>query len=35
MKDMLGIQVIANKNVINHEMLVNIQIMKIESAEKG
>ena len=34
-KILFGILVIANGNVINHVMLVNIQIMKIVSAQKG
>ena len=34
-KDMLGILVIVNVNVINHVMLVSIWIMKIVNLEKG
>ena len=34
-KDMLGIPVIVSVNVINHAMLVSIQIMKIVNVEKG
>ena len=34
-KDLSGIQVIVNVNVINYVMLENIEIMKIVNAEKG
>ena len=34
-KDLSGIQVIVNVNVINYVMLENIKIMKIVNAEKG
>ena len=34
-KDLFGIQVIANVNVINHVILVSILIMKIVSARKN
>ena len=33
-KDLFGIQVIANVNVINHVILVSIQTMKIVNVEK-
>ena len=34
MKDLFGIPVNVNMNVINHVMLDNIQIMKVVSVEK-
>ena len=34
MKDLFGIQVILSVNVINHVMLVSIQIMRIVNTEK-
>ena len=35
MKDMLGVLVIVNVNVINHVILVSIEVMEILSAEKN
>ena len=34
-KGLFGILVIVNMNVINHVILENIQIMKIENGERG
>ena len=34
-KDLFGIQVIVNVNVINYVMLENIKIIKIVNVEKG
>ena len=34
-KDMFGIQVIMSVNVINHEILLNIQIIQIVNVEKN
>ena len=34
-KDLFGIQIIVNVNMINHVMLKNIQIIKTVSVEKG
>ena len=34
-RDLFGIRVIVNVNVINHVMLVNVQIMEIVSVEKA
>ena len=34
-RDLLGILVIANVNVINHVMLENIYIMEIVNVERG
>ena len=34
-KDLFGVQVIVNVNVINHVMLENIYIIKTVSVEKG
>ena len=34
-KDLFGIQITVNVNMINHVMLKNIQIIKTVSVEKG